>query len=140
MTLRYAAGAVLNCEELLVSHFEDLGGKARRFGQRWIIASDDSASVAAIFDLPAAREIDSLAGLPVQKKTGRHPVRRVSFFHVVERERPIVHDPRADDTCVHFDISLGPAFFVTTGNDEDEQRSEERRVGKECRSRWSPYH
>ena len=23
---------------------------------------------------------------------------------------------------------------------EDRQRSEERRVGKECRSRWSPYH
>ena len=22
----------------------------------------------------------------------------------------------------------------------DENRSEERRVGKECRSRWSPYH
>ena len=22
----------------------------------------------------------------------------------------------------------------------DERRSEERRVGKECRSRWSPYH
>ena len=26
-----------------------------------------------------------------------------------------------------------------TGNDSD-FRSEERRVGKECRSRWSPYH
>ena len=24
--------------------------------------------------------------------------------------------------------------------EELEQRSEERRVGKECRSRWSPYH
>ena len=24
--------------------------------------------------------------------------------------------------------------------DEAERRSEERRVGKECRSRWSPYH
>ncbi len=24
--------------------------------------------------------------------------------------------------------------------DEGEPRSEERRVGKECRSRWSPYH
>ena len=24
--------------------------------------------------------------------------------------------------------------------DEDQLRSEERRVGKECRSRWSPYH
>ena len=23
---------------------------------------------------------------------------------------------------------------------EEEVRSEERRVGKECRSRWSPYH
>ena len=25
-------------------------------------------------------------------------------------------------------------------NKTDERRSEERRVGKECRSRWSPYH
>ena len=28
------------------------------------------------------------------------------------------------------------ALFVTPG----QLRSEERRVGKECRSRWSPYH
>ena len=26
------------------------------------------------------------------------------------------------------------------GNSTKEKRSEERRVGKECRSRWSPYH
>ena len=26
------------------------------------------------------------------------------------------------------------------GTDEVGRRSEERRVGKECRSRWSPYH
>ena len=25
-------------------------------------------------------------------------------------------------------------------NEQDTDRSEERRVGKECRSRWSPYH
>ena len=25
-------------------------------------------------------------------------------------------------------------------SNKDEMRSEERRVGKECRSRWSPYH
>ena len=25
-------------------------------------------------------------------------------------------------------------------NDDNDGRSEERRVGKECRSRWSPYH
>ena len=32
-------------------------------------------------------------------------------------------------------------FFEVIGNIyQDENRSEERRVGKECRSRWSPYH
>ena len=37
------------------------------------------------------------------------------------------------------------AIFTETANNEKEhaklaERSEERRVGKECRSRWSPYH
>src|SRR3712207_8077278 len=38
------------------------------------------------------------------------------------------------------------AFFIDhpafdgIGMDELKKRSEERRVGKECRSRWSPYH
>jgi len=31
-------------------------------------------------------------------------------------------------------------FFRLTATDEEATRSEERRVGKECRSRWSPYH
>ena len=37
--------------------------------------------------------------------------------------------------------SLGVAIGTTMGETVNiEQRSEERRVGKECRSRWSPYH
>src|ERR1035438_10882818 len=37
-------------------------------------------------------------------------------------------------TSVHIDVNakIGPGFVI--------HRSEERRVGKECRSRWSPYH
>ena len=31
-------------------------------------------------------------------------------------------------------------LFILSGMLEIENRSEERRVGKECRSRWSPYH
>ena len=33
-------------------------------------------------------------------------------------------------------------YFINTGNYRKGSltRSEERRVGKECRSRWSPYH
>ena len=32
------------------------------------------------------------------------------------------------------------AFIVATRDNDEDFRSEERRVGKECRSRWSPYH
>ncbi len=34
----------------------------------------------------------------------------------------------------------GYVRMAGNGDDETEMRSEERRVGKECRSRWSPYH
>ena len=39
--------------------------------------------------------------------------------------------------------TLGPAVEIRGGKKFGEDgywRSEERRVGKECRSRWSPYH
>src|SRR3712207_8406937 len=72
---------------------------------------------------------------------------------------PIYGAPLATPT---HDMILG-TYFLTYGEDEDklaaidaatheptvhvfrtaqeaELRSEERRVGKECRSRWSPYH
>src|SRR2546422_7846643 len=32
------------------------------------------------------------------------------------------------------------SYGLDDGGSPDEERSEERRVGKECRSRWSPYH
>src|SRR5256885_1260787 len=39
-------------------------------------------------------------------------------------------------------VTIGVAIlpFETEGRAETARRSEERRVGKECRSRWSPYH
>src|SRR5690348_18513284 len=36
--------------------------------------------------------------------------------------------------------SRGPWWLVNASPDLRQQRSEERRVGKECRSRWAPYH
>ena len=34
-----------------------------------------------------------------------------------------------------------PLYFPKPGwSEQNPSRSEERRVGKECRSRWSPYH
>src|SRR2546430_9446906 len=62
--------------------------------------------------------------------------------------RSVEHDQKTDQT------SLGqfsgrvqqtykhsvPRFFVPEHGTMFTLRSEERRVGKECRSRWSPYH
>ena len=42
----------------------------------------------------------------------------------------------ADAAGESLDRVLSDALFKLAG----ELRSEERRVGKECRSRWSPYH
>src|SRR6266436_2917357 len=42
-------------------------------------------------------------------------------------------------------VAVNAGFFIAENTEQDrswlpERRSEERRVGKECRSRWSPYH
>ena len=41
---------------------------------------------------------------------------------------------------LHFEGGQIGAIFATMGIASLVMRSEERRVGKECRSRWSPYH
>ena len=38
------------------------------------------------------------------------------------------------------DIADVTFVYLNSDNDDFLYRSEERRVGKECRSRWSPYH
>src|SRR2546430_3689516 len=40
----------------------------------------------------------------------------------------------------HRQLRAVDATEIGAKEDGDEARSEERRVGKECRSRWSPYH
>ena len=54
-----------------------------------------------------------------------------------------VHDPKLQNLCdrVRKARSQEEATAMLQAEDlKDVDRSEERRVGKECRSRWSPYH
>ena len=44
------------------------------------------------------------------------------------------------NVVVQIDFEVGDSVVITSGAWKDTERSEERRVGKECRSRWSPYH
>ena len=45
-----------------------------------------------------------------------------------------------DGTLVSFHTHRIPRSTVESLEKAKKKRSEERRVGKECRSRWSPYH
>ena len=45
---------------------------------------------------------------------------------------------KEDETRLSFDMNYDRVVFSSAFRSTT--RSEERRVGKECRSRWSPYH
>src|SRR5260221_10337138 len=49
-------------------------------------------------------------------------------------------DRRNNDAFAVNALHRRPLAAGRVRRDEAQQRSEERRVGKECRSRWSPYH
>src|SRR3712207_8282697 len=53
----------------------------------------------------------------------------------------IAAEPLTATDLLHGPVAAVDGLFpVWTVASDDESRSEERRVGKECRSRWSPYH
>src|SRR3712207_9365959 len=66
--------------------------------------------------------------------------------HSYQRTKTMVsfQEHRADATCrdpQQVCVAPGKTFaFVSGLGGHSIRRSEERRVGKECRSRWSPYH
>src|SRR2546425_13357825 len=77
----------------------------------------------------------------------QHPFQKPATLIVKEVFIPPVFHELGYD---HDDAAVGMLFRkledeLNDGNDDEavggrQDRSEERRVGKECRSRWSPYH
>src|SRR5256885_9750408 len=65
----------------------------------------------------------------------------LSFSRIlrVENTQPFKRGNR-EEVAVSGNDSLNRTLFLQVERDRQLQRSEERRVGKECRSRWSPYH
>ena len=74
------------------------------------------------YDSEVKKEIDRLRNEEIVQITGTPQV------HIV------------DCNCSLEEIHQQITKIVTLINEKAVNRSEERRVGKECRSRWSPYH
>ena len=85
-------------------------------------AAFDSAQIIA------ERIDERRAGIILLERWRRHFVRTPPYPHLLLAIMPFIEVP-----VMHY---IDP-FPIHLFHDE---RSEERRVGKECRSRWSPYH
>src|SRR2546427_12979744 len=101
---------------------------------------------------PDARSVLGMGGAPVELAATPPPAgplspRRISFnFRTALAEalgNAIRYGNGEDpDRVVRVYVELGRDFVRIHVDDDGHgfDRSEERRVGKECRSRWSPYH
>src|SRR2546422_9109310 len=78
--------------------------------------------------------VKALATLSQRRASQQEIAELASYFEIVKLERPI---GLQDQFAASFG-GLNCITFEATG--ARVTRSEERRVGKECRSRWSPYH
>ena len=72
------------------------------------------------------------------------------FFAEIQKGDRVWYENEQGQTCKGKAVMIGPMGWVLNTGDGQAKvvnegynylgRSEERRVGKECRSRWSPYH
>ena len=58
----------------------------------------------------------------------------------MSRRQDVQPDELAEYIYSKINFTLPHNIWIGINNGYAEFRSEERRVGKECRSRWSPYH
>src|SRR2546430_3116357 len=108
-----------------------------------MVVGDRALTVLSIFFFQAEDGIRDLTVTGVQ--TCALPIYRIADLSVLESigygatDHDLAKSGFQHPALDQFD--LRPQFECLVGNTADDQvRSEERRVGKECRSRWSPYH
>src|SRR5256885_16368834 len=105
-----------------------------------MFSSDGVAAVGA-----KARNPDELLAAVDERQTLTFPRRHAGFLEKIFQRAPrtarIGLQPFAAGAQLHRPISRGHETLIDAcASRTAKARSEERRVGKECRSRWSPYH
>ena len=89
---------------------------------------------AAVFAILLFTGVMLSVALAQQQAEATHAVQLVGLIGVPNNT---AGNLRADKGTLWFNYSASSAGLAATSIQD---RSEERRVGKECRSRWSPYH
>src|SRR3712207_1807077 len=118
--------------QAFVSNSDNLGAVADPRVAGWFATSGAPFAIEAVRRTPSDRK-------------GGHFARRKTDGRIVLRETaqtlPEDLEALADLGRHRFASTNNLWFDLEAMRDElDRRRSEERRVGKECRSRWSPYH
>ena len=118
----------------------DVGGESSRPGSSYVSVEEELERT-----IPLVRAIRRVSTtIPISIDTRKAPVARAAIdagATMINDISGLRDDPgmaalaaeRAVDVCI-MHMRGTPATM------QDNPRSEERRVGKECRSRWSPYH
>ena len=126
-------------------HYLDPDGVDYRVGDWVLYPTDDGAEVARVvwapeettLDAPLPRCLGRAMKVDLRRdetnREHRRRIREVAVERITAHGLPMkVMATDYIDSSKEYD-KLAVIYFMTT-------RSEERRVGKECRSRWSPYH
>ena len=101
------------------------------YGLQNIVCKDDRSAKSAI-KLLKDNKAGRLTFLPVNSMRGSALESRI-----FKNEKGFVG---IASECIEYEEHLRPVMEHLLGKVIIHRRSEERRVGKECRSRWSPYH
>ena len=80
--------------------------------------------------------------MAVKIRLRRMGAKKAPFYRIVVADERYPRDGRFIEEIGSYDPTKNPAAVVVDADKVKQWlgRSEERRVGKECRSRWSPYH
>ena len=110
-----------------------LGGKTMKHEKEIFLAGGCFWGVEAYFErLPGVVLTETGYANGKTDKTSYYELSKTDHAETVR----IVYDP----TTITLEELLAHYFRIIDPTSVNSSRSEERRVGKECRSRWSPYH
>ena len=100
----------------------------------------NAAAITETLDVPLIADADTGYGgvLNVRRTVRQYERAGVAAIHIEDQESPKRCGHLDDKKVIPTEEMVQKIRAAVDARTDD--RSEERRVGKECRSRWSPYH